>query len=115
MPVTSPSSVPRSSSTTIFGGRDPAKHLEAFQIEHDHRLIVTRGGESMARGSRQRGSVRALNAGDFTEQRPAVFVDDHHAILAGDKQAVIWWIGDDVVPAAIPAQSVGLRDAVRRR
>ena len=64
---------------------------------------------------RHRGSVRALDAGDFAEQRPAVFVDDHHAILPGDKQAVIRWIGHDVVPAAVPAQRVRVGDAIRRR
>ena len=69
----------------------------------------------MTGGRRQRGSVRAVDAGDFAEQLPGVFVDDHHAILPGDKQTVIGWIGHDVVPAAIPAQRVGVGDPVRRR
>ena len=53
----------------IFGGRDPAQHFEGLQIEHDHGLVVTRGGESMPGGFRQGGSMRALDAGDFAEQR----------------------------------------------
>ena len=53
----------------IFSGWDPAEHLEGLQIEHDHRLVVPRGGEPMPRGFRRRGSVRALDAGDFAEQR----------------------------------------------
>ena len=68
----------------------------------------------MARGFRHRRSVRALDAGDFAKQFPAILADHHHAILPGDEQTVIGWIGHDVVPAAFPAQSVGLRDAVRR-
>ena len=81
----------------VFGGRDPAEHLEGLQIEHDHRLVVARGGESVPGRRRQRGSVRALDAGDFAEQRPAVFVDHHHAILPADEQTVIRRIGHDVV------------------
>ena len=68
----------------------------------------------MSRGLRDRGSVRALDAGDFAEQRPAVFIDDHHAILPGDEQTVIGRIGHDVVPAPIPAQRVGVGHAVGR-
>ncbi len=68
----------------------------------------------MTRGRRQRSPVRAIDAVDFAKQRPAVFVDDHQAILPGDKQTVIGWVGHNVVPAAIPAQCVGVGDAVRR-
>ena len=62
----------------------------------------------------QRGSVRALNAGDFAEQLAVVFIDDHHAILPRDKQTVIRWIGHDVIPAPVPAQRVAVGHAVRR-
>ena len=66
----------------------------------------------MARGAGDRGSVRALDAGDFAEQRPAVLVDHHHAILAPDEQAVIRRIRHDVVPAAVAAEDIAMRDAV---
>ena len=68
----------------------------------------------MARGIRHRGPVRALNAGDFAEQRPVVFVDHHHAILPADEQPVVRRIGDDVVPAAVAAERVRVCDAVER-
>ena len=73
----------------IFGRRDSAEHVEGFAIEHDHGLVVTGGGESMACGLRHRSFVRTLDTGNFAEQRPAVFIDDHHAILPGNKQTVI--------------------------
>jgi hypothetical protein len=38
----------------------------------------------MSAASRHRRSVRALDAGDFAEQ-PAVFIDDHHTVLPGNK------------------------------
>ena len=69
----------------------------------------------MTRGGHERGSVGALDAGDFAEQRAAVRVDDHNPILAGDKETVIGGIGHDVIPAAISAQRVGSCDAVRLR
>ena len=59
------------------------------------------------------GSVRALDAGDFAEQFAGVLIDHHHAILPGDEDTVIRRIGHDVVPAAVPAKRVGVRDAVR--
>ena len=99
----------------ILGGRDAAESLEGFQIEHDHGLVVTRGGEAMTRGGRHRGSMRAVYAGDFAKQFPAVFIDDHHAILPGDKQTVIGRVGHDVVPTAVPTQGVGVADPVGRR
>jgi hypothetical protein len=68
----------------------------------------------MPRGFCQRGSVRTVDASNLAEQRPAVFIDDHHAILPGDKQTVIGWIGHEVVPSPVPAQRVGVGDAVRR-
>src|SRR5439155_15158623 len=54
------------------------------------------------------------NGGDFAERRPIVLVDHHHPILPPDKQTMIWWIGHDVVPAAVSAQRVGVSDAVGR-
>ena len=74
----------------IFSGRDPAERLEGLQIEHDHRLVVARGGEPVSGAGRDRGSVRAIDAGDFAEQLPGVFIDDHHAILPRDEHAVTW-------------------------
>ena len=46
---------------------------------------------------------------------PVVLVDDHHAILSRDEQAVIRRIRHDVVPAAVAAERVGVRDAVGAR
>ena len=69
----------------------------------------------MSCGWRQCGSVRALDAGDFAEQLPAVFIDHHHAILAGDKKTVVGRIGHDVVPTPVPAKRVGMGHAVGRR
>src|SRR5438128_1063084 len=77
----------------IFGGWDTAKNFEGLEIEHGHGLAIPLGGESMPRSLRHRGSVCALNASDLAEQRPLVFIDDHYAILPGDKQTVIGWIG----------------------
>jgi len=45
----------------------------------------------MTRGIGQRGPMCTLDAGDFAEQRPIVFVDDHHAVLSADEQTVVWW------------------------
>jgi len=67
------------------GGPDSAEYFEILQIEHDHGLVVARGGEAMSGGLRHGRSVRALDARDFSEQRPAVFIDYHHPILPGDK------------------------------
>ena len=64
---------------------------------------------------RKRGSMRPLDAGDFAEQLPAVFIDHHHAILAGDKKTVVGRIGHDVVPTPVPAKRVGMGHAVGRR
>jgi hypothetical protein len=47
--------------------------------------------------------MRALNAGYFAEQSPFVFIDHHHSILPGDKQTMVWRIGDHIVPAPVPA------------
>jgi len=47
--------------------------------------------------------MRALDSGDLAQQRSLVFIDDHDAILSADEQAVIRRIGNDIVPAAIPA------------
>jgi len=96
------------------GGRNPAEHLEGLQIEHDYGLVVTRRGETMPGRFCHRGSVRAVDAGDFAEEFPAVFIDDHPAILPSDKQTVIGRVGDDVVPAPVTAQHVGVGHAVRR-
>jgi hypothetical protein len=54
-------------------------------------------------GFHQRGTVRPLDAGDFAEQRPAVFVDNHNAILPCDEQTVLNLIEHDIVPPAAPA------------
>jgi len=43
---------------------------------------------------------------------PLAFIDNHHAILPGDKQTVIGWIGHDVVPAPVAAQSIGVGHVV---
>ena len=51
---------------------------------------------------RERRPVRALHTGDFAEQRPVVLVDDHHAVLPADEQAMVRRVGDDVVPAPSP-------------
>ena len=68
----------------------------------------------MSRGFGERGSVGALDAGDLAEQFAAVFIHDHYASLPGDEQTVIGWVGNDVVPAPIPAQRVVVGHAVRR-
>ena len=64
--------------------------------------------------SRDRGAVRAVDAADLAQQRAVVFVDNHHAILAGDEHAVIRWIGHDVVPTAVASEGVGVGDVVGR-
>ena len=69
----------------------------------------------MSRRVGHRRSVCALNAGDFTNERPVVFVNHHDAILAADEQPMIRRIGDDVVPTAVPAERIGVRDAIGRR
>jgi hypothetical protein len=51
---------------------------------------------------RQSGSLRPLDAGDSAEQRAAIFVDNYNAILSGDEQTVIHWIGHDIVPPTVP-------------
>jgi len=60
------------------------------------------------------GSVRALDAGDFAEQSPAVLIDDHHAVLPRDKKTMIRRIRDYVIPTSVTAQSVGVGHVVRR-
>ena len=67
----------------------------------------------MSRVRRHCGAVCALNTSDLAEQHPLVFVDDHHAILPADEQPVIRGIGDDVVPAAVPAERIRMGDPVR--
>jgi hypothetical protein len=44
--------------------------------------------------------VGPVDSGDFAKQSSVIFVDDHHAILPGDKQTVIGWIGHNVIPGA---------------
>ena len=66
----------------------------------------------MPRGSGYSCSVCPLDAGDFAEQRSAVFIDYHYAILPCDKQAVIGRVGHNVVPTSISAQRVGVGHVV---
>ena len=60
-----------------------------LQIEHHHRLVVARGGKSVARPFGDGRAVRALNAGDLAEQLAGIFIHHHHAILARDEQTVM--------------------------
>src|SRR6185295_12400346 len=60
------------------------------------------------------GAVRALNAGHLAEQPAAVFIDDHHPILAADEQPMCRRVWHDVIPAAVTTEHVGVRDPVRR-
>ena len=83
----------------IFGRRNPAERLERLQIEHHDRLVVAGGRESVAAAIGERRAVRAVDARHFAEQLAVILVDDHHAILPADEQAMIRRIGNDVVPA----------------
>ena len=56
--------------------------------------------------------MRSLDAHDLADQLPIGGVDDHHAVGASDVDAMLRRHGYDVVPAAIPAELVRLRDVV---
>ena len=57
-------------------------------------LIVPRRSKSMPGRCCYGGTMGALDPRDFTEQGPVLFVDDHHAVLPGNEQPVIGWIGN---------------------
>jgi hypothetical protein len=63
---------------------------------------------SRIHGLRPERSVRAFDARDFAEKHPTVLIHDHHAVLAADEQSLVRRIGNDVIPAAIPAERKGL-------
>ena len=54
----------------------------------------------MARGICDGCPVCALNARDLTDQLAGILIDDHYARLTRDENAVVRWVGDDVIPAA---------------
>src|SRR5207248_6956121 len=85
----------------ILGGGNAAEDLETLQVEHQNGGVVAGCGETMAAAFGESGSVGAVEAGDLAEQLSRVFVDNHDAVLARDKQPVTGRIRDDIVPAAV--------------
>ena len=88
--------------------------LERLEIEHHDRLVVPGRREAVPALRRDRGAVRAVDAGHLAEQLAVVLIDNHHTILASDEHTVVRRIGNDVVPAALSAEDVGVRDAIGR-
>src|SRR6266487_6021394 len=60
----------------------------------------------------QRDAVRSVNVGDLAQELPVLRIDHYHAILARDEHAVVRWVGNDIVPAAIAAEDKRVRDLV---
>ena len=56
-----------------------------------------------------------LMVGDFAEELAVILIDDHDAVLAGDEDAVVGRVGDDVIPGTVAADGVGVGDVVARR
>ena len=57
--------------------------------------------------------MRAVDARDFAEELAVCLVDDHHAILPADEHTVLRRVGNDIVPASIAADGIGVRDSIR--
>ena len=96
----------------IFGGGDSLKALERFRIKHGHGLIVSSRRKPMTRSARDGRTMRAVNAGQFAQQASFPFIDDHNAILPCDEEPVIRRIGNNIVPASIATQRVGMSDPI---
>jgi len=57
--------------------------------------------------------VRAVDPGDFADEMSIVHVDNHQPVLSADEHPVAWSVSNDVIPAAFPANVVGVGDLVR--
>src|SRR5262249_3705338 len=68
--------------------------------------------ESVARRLGDRDAVRAVDVRHGTEQLTGRGIDDHDAVLPTDEHTVVRRIGDDVVPAAVAADGIGVGDRV---
>ena len=99
----------------IESGGKFADLFVGFEIEHDHGLVIARGGETVAARLSDCRAVRSVDSCDFAQERSFVFIDDHDAILARDEDAMVGRVGHDVVPTAVATECVGVGDPVSRR